>query len=325
MRRGTLLTQVLTINLLLIAAAVIAASIASNPDSALSDSATLGLVLGMALAVAVAVNVYLLSKRFEPLEHLVEDMEQADLSRPSVAKPGGELEGPEEVRRLNTTFREMLERLEAERRAGATAALEAQERERSRVALDLHDQVNQSLTGVLLRLEALRREAPPEILDELAETRALASQAMEELLALAHRLRPASLDDLGLRAAVAGLVDENGRRSGVRTTFEFEGDVAGVSPEAGLVTYRVAQEALSNAVQHAEAEHVRVRLIGMGDRLELRVSDDGAGFDTTHVNGGLGIAGMRERALLVNGTLDVESGPGAGTRVRLRTGAADEG
>ncbi len=175
----------------------------------------------------------------------------------------------------------MLERLEAERREGASLALAAQERERARIALDLHDEVNQSLTGVLLRLETMRRTAPEEIRDELAETREVAAQAMEELLALAHRLRPTSLDDLGLRAAIAGLVEENGRRTGIETTFEFEGDVHGLSPDVQLVTYRVAQEALSNAVQHSGASHIRVRLIRVNGELELRVSDDGSGFDVS--------------------------------------------
>lgn len=318
MRRGTLLTQVITVNLLLIAGAVVAASIASNPDSPLRDSATIGLVLGFALATAVAVNVLLLSRRFEPLERLVEEMEQADLSRPSAAAQAPAPNGSDEVRRLSRTFRAMLERLEAERRAGASAALEAQERERARIALDLHDEVNQALTGVLLRIEALRRKAPEEVRVELAETRDVASRAMEELLALARRLRPTSLDDLGLRAALAGLVEESGRSTGTVSAFDFEGDISGLSADAQLVTYRVAQEALTNAVQHAGARHIRVRLIGTGSGLELRITDDGSGFDAAEAEGGLGMAGMRERTLLVNGILEVESVPGEGTRVRLR-------
>lgn len=320
MRRGTLLNQILLVNLPLIAAAVIAASIASNPNSALRDNAAIGLVLGFALAATVAVNVYLISRRFEPLERLVEDMEDADLSGGSPPARGAqEPAGPEEVRRLQRTFQEMLERLEAERRAGSSAALEAQERERSRVALDLHDEVNQALTGLLLRLEAVRRKAPPELSEELAETSMVAGQAMEELLALARHLRPTTLDDLGLEAALAALTEEIGKRSGIVTAFEADGDFSALPPEHQLVAYRVAQEALSNAVQHAEARHVRVRLLRIADELELRVSDDGQGFDPSQGEPGLGITGMRERALLSQGRLEIDSEPGAGTRVRLRT------
>jgi two-component system, NarL family, sensor histidine kinase UhpB len=318
MRRGTLLTQVISVNLLLIAVAVLAASIASDPDNPLRDSATIGLVLGLAVAMTVAVNVFLLSRRFEPLEHLVEEMERADLTRPSPANYIAEADGSEEVRRLATTFRQMLERLEAERRAGASAALEAQERERARIAFDLHDEVNQALTGVLLRIEALKRKAPEDIRPELSDTRDVAARAMEELLALARQLRPTSLDDLGLTAALAGLVEEADGGRGLKTVFESEGDPSAASDEVQLVTYRIAQEALSNAIQHAEARHVRVRLIAQGEHLELRVTDDGRGFDPDGPSDGLGMTGMRERALLVNGHLDVESFPNEGTRVRLR-------
>lgn len=318
MRRGTLLTQVISINLLLIAAAVLAASIASDPDNPLRDSATIGLVLGIAVAATVAVNVFLLARRFEPLERLVTEMEQADLTGP----PSGPLalheNGSEEVQRLSRSFREMLERLEAERRAGASAALEAQERERARIALDLHDEVNQALTGVLLRIEAIRRDAPPELHDELTETRDVAARAMEELVALSRRLRPTSLDDHGLEAALSSLVEDADGRGGLKTAFEIEGDPSELSFDAQLVAYRIAQEALTNAIQHADAEHVRIRLICADEHFELRVSDDGTGFEPSLPNGGLGITGMRERALLIEGALDVESVPGQGTRVRLR-------
>ena len=318
MRRGTLLTQVISINLLLIAAAVLAASIASDPDNPLRDSTTIGLVLGIAVAATVAVNVFLLARRFEPLERLVEEMEQADLSRPTPAYEVPHANGSEEVRRLSLTFREMLERLEAERRAGASAALEAQERERARIALDLHDEVNQALTGVPLRIEALRRNAPEDLRAELGETRDVAARAMDELLKLARQLRPTSLDDLGLKAALSGLVEEADGASGPQTVFEAEGDSSVLSDDAQLVTYRIAQEALSNAVQHAEARHVRIRLICTGEHLELRVTDDGEGFEPGEHGAGLGITGMRERALLIGGRLDVESVAGEGTRIRLR-------
>ena len=319
MRRGTLLTQVLAVNLLLIAVAVITASIASNPDSPLRDSATIGLVLAFALALTVGVNIWLLARRFEPLERLVVRMEEADLSRPSPSAVEVEEHGSSEVRSLERSFREMLERLEAERRGAASAALNAQERERARVARDLHDEVNQALTGLLLRLEALRRSIDdPAVEAELAETRELASDAMRELLDLARRLRPTTLDDLGLKAALATLVEEVDREGTITAGFESEGEIDGFSDDVQLVTYRVAQEAVTNVIQHADADHMRVRLIRAGEALELRVSDDGVGWDGGRDDERLGIAGMRERALLCGGELTVESQPGAGTRVTLR-------
>jgi two-component system sensor histidine kinase UhpB len=318
-RRATLLTQVLFVNLLLMVAAVVAASLAANPTGNLSDRPEAGFVLGLAVAATILVNVQMLQRRFRPLERLVDEMERADLSQPGAnlrTRPT-ERGGPEEVQRLDKAFRVMLERLEAERRRSSSAALQAQERERARVARDLHDEVNQSLTGLLLRLEALRAKAPPEVVRELTETKMLANKAMEELLALSRQLRPTALDDLGLKAALSGLVDDVGRRSGLDTDFESAGELAQLPTEIQLVVYRVAQEAISNAVQHAEAKNVRVQLFRDGHKVELSVGDDGEGFTFDQAARGLGISGMRERSLLVGGDLRVESRPELGTRVRL--------
>ena len=314
-----LMTQVLVVNLLLIVAAVVAASIAANPQLDLASKPEAAMVLGLAVGLTVLVNMFLLQRRFRPLERLVDEMERADLSRPGAnLSAADEFGGPEEVERIHTAFRHMLERLEAERRRASSAALTAQEEERSRIARDLHDEVNQSLTGLLLRLEAVRANAPVELAHELNDTKVLANQAMEELLALARQLRPTALDDLGLKAALAGNIDELRRSSGVEVTFEADGDYADLSADAQLVLYRVAQEALSNAAQHAEAQNVLVRLARGDGQAELTITDDGRGFTFDQTGRGLGLGGMRERALLVGGDLRIESRPHVGTRVRLR-------
>ncbi len=319
MRRTNLLTQVLIANLLLMVAAVVAAGIAGNPTFDLGQRPELALVLGLAVALTILVNVFMLQRRFRPLEQLVDEMERADLSRPR-ANLGSVADGrtdPEEVARLQLAFRRMLERLEAERRRTSSAALAAQEEERARIARDLHDEVNQSLTALLLRLEAARVKAPVELAHELAETKALANQAMEELLMLARQLRPTALDDLGLKAALAGPVKELGRQGRIKASFEAHGDFSALPADVQLVVYRVAQEALSNAARHSGAETVNVRLLRRGGRVELTVGDDGSGFTFDQAARGLGITGMRERALLVGGDVEVESRPNVGTRVSL--------
>ena len=320
MRRKNLLSQVLIANLLLIVAAVVAATFAGNPDLNVAERPELGLILGFAVALTILVNVFMLQRRIRPLERLVDEMERADLSRPGAGlrSPADGQTGPEEVARLQHAFRRMLERLEAERRRTSSAALAAQEEERARVARDLHDEVNQSLTALLLRLEAARVKAPVGLAHELADTKALANQAMEELLMLARQLRPTALDDLGLKAALAGHVRELGRQGKMKASLEARGDFSGLPQEVQLVVYRVAQEALSNAARHSGAENVEVRLAREGDQVEVVVRDDGSGFTFDQAARGLGIAGMRERALLVGGEVDVESRPGVGTRVRLR-------
>jgi two-component system, NarL family, sensor histidine kinase UhpB len=270
------------------------------------------------LVLALTAGLLRLRRRYAPLETLIEDMEKVDLSRPGPLLPAS-IDGvgeTEEVERIELAFLRMLRRLEAERRRAGSAALRAQEEERARVARDLHDEVNQSLTGLLLRLEALREAAPPALEPELADTKALANQAMRELLSLARQLRPTALDDLGLAAAIAGQVDRIGD-SGIGAELREEGDLSDLDGDVQLVVYRVAQEALSNAVRHSGAERIAVALRRSGRGAELEVADDGRGFAFEESERGLGIAGMRERALLIGAELTIESRPGQGTTVRL--------
>lgn len=275
-------------------------------------------VLVVALAV-LGIELLRQRRRFRPLEKLIAEMERVDLSRPGPLLPAS-IDGvseTEEVERIELAFLRMMRRLEAERRRAGSAALAAQEEERARVARDLHDEVNQSLTGLLLRLEAAREAAPPQLEAQLAETKALANQAMRELLSLARQLRPTALDDLGLAAAVAGQVEQLGRGE-IEAELGVEGDLSELGDDAQLVVYRVAQEALSNAGRHSGAGRVEVRLRRREDGgVELEVADDGRGFAFEESERGLGIGGMRERALLIGGELTIESRPGRGTTVRL--------
>jgi two-component system, NarL family, sensor histidine kinase UhpB len=314
-RRRALFPQVLGLNAALVGAAVVAAGALGGLH------AVAAVALGLAAAaLALLVNLALLRRRFTPLEKLIEEMEKVDLSRPGPLLPRS-IDGvgeTEEVERIELAFLRMMRRLEAERRRAGSAALQAQEEERARVARDLHDEVNQSLTGLLLRLEAAREAAPPELEAELAETKALANQAMRELLSLARQLRPTALDDLGLAAAVAGQVEQLARGE-IEAELATDGDLSDLGDDAQLVVYRVAQEALSNAARHSGAGRVAVRLLrrGQSDGVELEVADDGRGFAFDESEGGLGLAGMRERALLIGGELTIESRPGRGTTVRL--------
>ena len=280
---------------------------------------TLVIAVLAVIAAALAARLLVLRRRQAPLERLIEEMEKVDLNRPGAALPAS-IDGvaeTEEVERIELAFLRMMRRLEAERHRAGSAALQAQEQERARVARDLHDEVNQSLTGLLLRLEVAREAAPPELEGELAETKALANQAMRELLSLARQLRPTALDDLGLVAATAGQVEQLSRGE-IEAEFAAEGEFADLADDAQLVVYRVAQEALSNAARHSGAGRISVQLRRREDSaVTLEVADDGRGFAFDESEGGLGIAGMRERALLIGGEITIESRPGRGTTVRL--------
>jgi two-component system sensor histidine kinase UhpB len=203
--------------------------------------------------------------------------------------------------------------------------MRAQEEERRRLARDLHDEVNQSLTAILLRLEALALDTPPERTGDVAELKRLVNQAMEELLVLARQLRPAALDDHGLVPAIDAQLKRFSARTGVEVRFRPDGDPGLLGDDVQTAVYRTTQEALANVSRHAGATCVEVELDVNGDGTELRVRDDGAGFDPGQVakrgseNGtGLGLKGMAERARLVGGEVEVLSAPGGGTTVTLR-------
>src|SRR3954449_4337033 len=319
MRSRTLLSQVLAVNTVLVAITAFVAAVIARDR--LEDAASVEGLLLIARAVSgvVLLNSILLRRRLEPMGRLVETMSSVELTSPG--KRADVTRGPDEVQRLSADFNRMLERLEHERRESGRAVLRAQEVERSRIAQDLHDEVNQALTAILLRLSATISDAPPALQEELRETQALATQAMEELLHLARELRPTALDDHGLVPALTSQVASFGERTGIRSSFRRHGTVPPLSDEEQLVIYRVTQESLSNVAQHAGARHVDVELSFVG-RTVLRVRDDGNGFK---LNGNgrarLGVSGMRERALLVGGHLTIFSEPGDGTTIELTMGA----
>ena len=317
MRHRPLFTEVLFLNAAIVVVATIAAALVTGFRWS-SDAGEIALLVLVVTGITLLLNVTLLRRRFTPLESIIDEMEKVDLSQPGANLPAW-IDGradTEEAQRLELAFLRMMRRLEAERRRSSSAALRAQEQERARVARDLHDEVNQSLTGVLLRLEAARAAAPPELEAEIDATKDLAHQAMDELLTVARQLRPTALDDLGLRAAIAGQI-EHLDRTGITTSFTSEGDVIDLDPDTQLVIYRVSQESIGNAVRHSGADTIKVTLKRRPTQVELVVSDDGTGFTFDEATSGLGLGGMRERALLVGGKLDIESRPGRGTTVRL--------
>ncbi len=320
MTRSTdsLLGQVLAANVVLVVLTILAASLAAGLDLQVQGERWEFLVLAMAMVVTLCVNMLMLKRRFRPLERLIDRIERVDPAEPATFEPGHE---PfKEVDRLAQSFRALLGRIEDERRRSGQLVLRAQEEERRRVARDLHDEVNQALTAILLRLEALAYDSPPDKASEVAELKRLANQAMEELTGLARQLRPAALDDHGLGSAIEAQLKLFGVRSGVRTSMTTRGDTAALDSDRQTAVYRIAQEALTNAGRHSGADTVDIELIASGDgATELHITDDGRGFrPSAGGGGGLGLTGMAERARLVGGELDVRSAPGAGTSITLR-------
>lgn len=269
-------------------------------------------VLAAGFVVLLVVNALLLRRRLAPLDRLAAAMSRLETPVQGERLP---VEGAGVVGDLVATFNEMLARLEAERSSSNARALAAQETERQRIAQELHDEIGQSLTVVLLGLKRVVDEAPQELADELRAVQDSVRNSMVEVRQIARRLRPGVLEDLGLHSALAALATDVANHSGLLVRRSFTPGLPDLDKEAELVVYRVAQEALTNVTRHASARTAEVALSKQGETVVLRVSDDGAGL--RGATEGAGIHGMRERALLVDGSLDVGPSSLGGTEVRL--------
>src|SRR3954471_5619983 len=176
-RRESLVGQVVAVNVLLVVAVLFAASAAAGLNLAVNDQRLRFGAIAISIVLLLVINMLLLRRRFSPLEELIERLEEIDPAQPT-AQFVVPRTNVEEVERLAITFRRLLRRIEDERRRSGRLVLRAQEEERRRLARDLHDEVNQALTAILLRLEALSQSAPPDQGDELDELKRLVNQAM---------------------------------------------------------------------------------------------------------------------------------------------------
>ncbi len=277
-------------------------------------------VLLFGLAVMLIANAVLLSVGLAPLNRLSRLMSTVDLLQPGRRLP---VPGRGGLTGLISTFNAMLDRLEAERADASARVLSAQEAERRRIARELHDEVGQSLTAVLLSLSRLADRTPESLHADLLDAQEVTRESLAEVRRLARRLRPGVLEDLGLISALTSLSTEIAAHTGLAVTRRFPQGLPPLDPEVELVLYRVAQEGLTNVVRHADAAHAVLELHRAADSVVLRVADDGHGIGA--VREGAGIRGMRERALLVGGRLAVSPDPGGGTLLTLTIPLPREG
>ncbi len=278
------------------------------------------LIVGVGLVVTLAANAWLLRRAVAPLERLAQRMETVDLLRRGQRL---EVRRDDEIGRVVGSFNRMLDRLEAERDESARRVLAAQEAERIGIARDLHDEVGQVLTGVLLQLNVIA-DAAPEHREEIDEAKQAVRGALDEVRRISSELRPEMLEHLGLVSALTELSRSFQRASGVEVERRFEPSLPALSDDAELAVYRIAQESLTNIARHAQARHVRIGLESGPGRVVLRVVDDGRGFSGVPEENG-GLRSMRERSLLVGGALAIKQAAGGGVEVRLEVPATPAG
>jgi two-component system sensor histidine kinase UhpB len=195
--------------------------------------------------------------------------------------------------------------------------LRAQEAERLRIAQELHDQVGQELTAVLLGLSRLATRAPACLEQDVLAIQDAVRDSLEDVRRIAIELRPEALDDLGLATALAVLADRFSEQLGLDVSDDIPSDLPALPPEVDIVVYRVAQEALTNVARHSASSRAELMLERDRERLRLTVRDHGLGLPPGNTPG-TGIRGMAERAAVIGGSLAVGNArPGPGCEVRL--------
>lgn len=311
--RVPLLAKLVGANTLIALAAVLAELAAPAPDAAM-------LVLA-ALGISFVVNVALVAVALRPLRAL--ELTAARVWRGDLEArvPASPLADPQ-LSRTGEALNLLLDRLGADRsrlRLLTAQVIGAQDEERARVARELHDSAAQSLAALVMQLAVLEREQDaPALATRVGTVRTMAADVLEEVRLLSHSLHPRVLDDLGLSAALEWLARRTREHEGVQVDVETQRNVSLVPQVPAAALYRVAQEALRNATQHAAPSRVQLRLDVNDASATLVVADDGRGFhvaDAERRRPGMGLFSMRERVALVDGRLEVMSAPGRGTRV----------
>ncbi len=284
----------------------------------------------LATLLTLLANIFLLRMSFRPLFGLLATIREITTGHTSARAPVATYDY--EMAALSQAFNDMLDRLEAARHEQTMLILQAQEDERRRVGLELHDEAGQNLTALLIHTEILLQQLqglPAASIDEatrkqlehsIQQLTSLTQYTLENVRVLAQQLRPSVLDDLGLLPAFRWLVEDSQQR--LHLDVELQVDSSDSSHYALPHAYetallRIAQESLTNIARHAQMQRACIMLKRNASQVDLSIRDEGCGYDPTTRHAGSGIIGMRERAALLKGTLTILSSPGHGTTVQV--------
>jgi signal transduction histidine kinase len=298
-----------------------------RPDIVLMDIQLAGDIDGIAAAQIIREQFAI------PVVFLTAFAADDILERAKLTEPFGYILKPFSERELHTVLAMALYKHQAETRMLITTrqlqalsrrVLEAQEQERRRVAIELHDELGQSLTAIKINLqlgERFKDRAPADLYQENIR---IVEEALQQVRLLATGLRPSMLDDLGLAPALKWIAEQSASRGGFEVQFHQERDTERLASVIETACFRIVQEALTNISRHAKASKVQINLRREADDLVLTVTDDGLGFDTVAMRerattgASLGVLGMQERATLLGGQLEIRARPGEGSTVELR-------
>jgi two-component system sensor histidine kinase UhpB len=277
--------------------------------------------------ISIALNFVVLQFAFQPLMHLGKVMHRVQAGERTMRAP---LTGTDpQADQLAQTFNMMLEAIDESSRQRASQIINAQEEERKRIARELHDETSQVLTSLLISLAILEESIQTEeARKRISDTRALAHQTLRAIRSLSIDLRPSALDDLGLLPALRWYLKEYQQKCSIEVEFHSTGLKDRLPTEMETALYRIVQECLTNTARHSHARKALVTLKEEADAVYATIIDDGDGFDYAallkipnqerSLGRGLGLTGMQERAVLLNGKLDLHTAPGQGTRVEVQ-------
>lgn len=293
--------RIVLTNVIVLIAACFVLLLAVSPEG-VSELAT-DEVLVVTLIVVTITNVALVRRMVLPLQQLAGLARAIDPTKPGERFP--KAVATSEAGELALTFNEMLDRIERERAESARSVLAAHEAERARVAQELHDEVGQTLTAVLLQLSRVQAALPPELRSDLIEAQEVVRTSLEDVRRIATELRPETLAHLGLASALTNLGNTFSRRTAIDVHQQIQTDLPPLAGETELVLYRIAQEALTNVARHSESRAVDLILTYVEETLTLTVRDYGRGLPIAKPIAGNGIRGMRERAGAIGATLTI--------------------
>jgi two-component system sensor histidine kinase UhpB len=298
------------------------ASNLGNSRQALATPTSLIIFIVVGWLVSIALNFVVLQVAFRPLQDLGKVMNRVQVGERSLRAPTTGVDP--EADQLAQTFNMMLEAIDDATRLRASQIINAQEQERKRIARELHDETSQVLTSLLISLAILEESiTTQEARDRIADTRKLAHQTLRAIRNLSIDLRPSALDDLGLLPALRWYVKEYQQKCSIDVEFVAHGFKQRLPAEVETALYRIVQESLTNTARHANAHKVLITMKEDADAVYVTIKDDGRGFDvgtllkTPDQERGLGLAGMNERAVLLDGSLTIHSSSGHGTTIEV--------
>jgi two-component system sensor histidine kinase UhpB len=283
----------------------------------------------LATLLTLLTNIFLLRISFRPLFGLLSTIRAISAGRTQERAPLSSSDT--EINELARSFNTMLDRLEETRREQTALILHAQEDERRRIALELHDETGQNLTALLIHTELLQQglQVLPDtaitentrkhIENGLQQLTHLTQNTLENIRILAQQLRPSVLDDLGLLAAFRWLVADSAERLHITVDLHIEGikDNGHSLPlDYETALFRIAQESLTNIARHAQTHYATLTLKQDSTQITLQLRDHGRGYNPQQQQRSTGLLGMRERATMLGGTLTLDTYPGQGTTVR---------